>query len=210
MLTTRPHARRRAGMNAWVTAICPTALTSSCQRRSSIRTNSRGPGTTTPALLTSPARPWSPTVRDTWSRAAAMESESVTSMITGTTPCDVASLRRSPSAGLRTPANTLKPRSWSRRAQASPMPDEVPVTTTAPRAPVPSIALTCSACPAVRVASGPVARDRVGGQDGQCLGLGLVLDRLAHQCQLLAVVARLDQALRVAPGVLAVAPHRLE
>ena len=79
MLTMRPRARRSNGKNACVTATCPVTLTSNCRLKESSGTNSIGPGSTTPALLTSPSSPASPTAASTSAAARRMASASVTS-----------------------------------------------------------------------------------------------------------------------------------
>ena len=80
-----------------------------------------------PALLTSPAIAISLT---SWA-AAATEASSETSIFSGLTRSWSPSAR-SASSSLRTPAKTSKPACARRRAHASPIPLEAPVTMTVP------------------------------------------------------------------------------
>ena len=91
-----------------------------------------GAGLAMPALLTSPARPRSPTVSVTVAAAAAIVDSSVTSRITGVIASGPELRNVSPSSARRTPANTWKPFSARWTAVAAPTPVDVPVTTTKP------------------------------------------------------------------------------
>src|SRR5574341_1543917 len=133
MLTIRPLRRRSSGRNACVTAIWPMTLTFICRRRSSSGRNSRGPGTAIPALFTSPRRPRSATALPISATAEEMESSSVTSRVMGVSAAEPRAFSAFPSAFRRTPAKTWNPCLSRRRAQASPIPLEAPVTRTAPR-----------------------------------------------------------------------------
>jgi hypothetical protein len=61
---------------------------------------------------------------------ADLEAVSVTSMCTGVSDSDAAERSESPSASLRTPANTRNPLRSNINAQARPMPVDDPVMTT--------------------------------------------------------------------------------
>ena len=90
-------------------------------------TNSIGPATTIPALFTSPNNPADPTLAATARADAAICSGLVTSSSTGISRDEAHARIRSPSAVLRTPANTWNFRRSSSSAQASPIPVEAPV-----------------------------------------------------------------------------------
>src|SRR2546421_5804633 len=134
MFTILPRAFLISGRNAWITATWPIRLTSSWRRKSSIGTNSSGPAIAIPALFTRPATPAEPAASSTRRRAASIDDRSVTSRISGSSSPVASARRLSPSSCLRTPANTRKPDRSSRRAHARPMPVELPLITTAPRA----------------------------------------------------------------------------
>ena len=109
MKTIVPPPRRSSGRKAWVTAYWPTRLTSITFWNSSTGRCSTGPAPAMPALLTSPARPRSPTACSTSWRAASIEGCSATSIVTGVSRSEPSSARLSASACLRTPAKTLWP-----------------------------------------------------------------------------------------------------
>ncbi len=83
-----------------------------------------------PALLTNPCSPASPASLVTSSAMAWIDAASVTSMCTGVSDRDAAERNASPSAFLRTPANTRNPLRSNINAQARPIPVEDPVMTT--------------------------------------------------------------------------------
>ena len=129
ILIMRPWPWRRRGRNAWVTAICPITLTSSCLRISSIGRNSSGPATAIPALLMMPARPISPNAVVTTSTAEVIEAASVISSKMGVSVAEASHRKASLSISRRTPAKTRNPNLSSCKAHALPIPLDAPVTT---------------------------------------------------------------------------------
>src|SRR2546428_12605616 len=114
-------------------ATWPARSAANGRRRTSIGTNSGGAWTVRPALFTRRASPRSPTALATLPAAATIDSLSATSMVSGCRRSDASDRRSSASLSRRTPANTSKPAASMRRAQARPIPLEVPVMTSAPR-----------------------------------------------------------------------------